>query len=233
MEGIKMVTTYILDKIKIGGAIEDLLAKSDGDKVTVQYNDSNMPLNVALSAVFAGINALPTSAGVDEKIKAAIDGLIDGAPATYDTLKKIADYIADHQDIVTAINNAIGTKADKTDFDALKAAVDGLGALASKDKISESDLDTALVEKVNAASEGNHSHTNKAALDGITTEKVAEWDGKADKTEATTSAAGLMSAADKTRLNGIRGVRFGTSVPADMQDGELFVDVVSYTPDPT
>ena len=46
-------------------------------------------------------------------------------------------------------------------------------------------------------------------------------------TEATTEKAGLMSAADKTRLDGIRGVRYGTEVPADMRDGELFVRVVS------
>lgn len=45
--------------------------------------------------------------------------------------------------------------------------------------------------------------------------------------EATTDKAGLMSAADKTRLDSIRGVRYGTEVPADMKDGELFVRVIS------
>ena len=33
-----------------------------------------------------------------------------------------------------------------------------------------------LKEKVNAAAEGNHSHSNKTVLDGITAEKVAAWD---------------------------------------------------------
>lgn len=50
------------------------------------------------------------------------------------------------------------------------------GALADKDIVSESDLDTALAEKVNAASEGNHSHSNKTVLDGITSTKVSNWD---------------------------------------------------------
>lgn len=50
------------------------------------------------------------------------------------------------------------------------------GALASKDIVSESDLDTALAEKVNAAAEGNHSHSNKSVLDGITADKVSAWD---------------------------------------------------------
>ena len=52
------------------------------------------------------------------------------------------------------------------------------GALASKDQVSETDLDEALAEKVNAASEGNHSHANKAVLDEITSEDVTNWDSK-------------------------------------------------------
>ena len=48
-----------------------------------------------------------------------------------------------------------------------------------------------------------HWHANKDALDGITAERAAAWDGKAEKTAATQSAAGLMSAADKTALDGM------------------------------
>ena len=49
------------------------------------------------------------------------------------------------------------------------------GKLAGKDIVTETDLDAALKEKVNAASEGNHSHANKAFLDtlsGATDEEV-------------------------------------------------------------
>ena len=46
---------------------------------------------------------------VDEKIAE----LIGGAPATYDTLKEIADYIASHQEVADAITAAIGNKVDK------------------------------------------------------------------------------------------------------------------------
>ena len=45
--------------------------------------------------------------------------------------------------------------------------------------------------------------------------------------EATAEAAGLMSAADKKRLDGLRGVRYGAQPPEDMKDGELFVRVVT------
>lgn len=58
------------------------------------------------------------------------------------------------------------------------------GALASKDRVAEGDLTDELKNKVNSAAEGNHNHSNKAILDGVTAEKVAAWDGAA--TAATT-----------------------------------------------
>lgn len=62
------------------------------------------------------------------------------------------------------------------------------GALANKNQVSEGDLDPALAEKVNAASEGNHSHANKDVLDGITSAKVQKWDAaQANVIEAITS----------------------------------------------
>lgn len=48
------------------------------------------------------------------------------------------------------------------------------GALASKDIVAESDLDSSLKEKVNAAAEGNHSHANKAFLDTLSGATDAE-----------------------------------------------------------
>ena len=214
---------YILQQIQIEGVLKDLIAKTDGDNTTVVYNGTSQTLTSALAAILASITALPTGENVDTKISTAISGLIGGAPETYDTLKEIADYISEHQDVVDALNAAIGQKAAASD---LTAAVSRIAALETK-KVTEADLDAELAEKVNAASEGNHSHANKAVLDGITEEKVASWDGKAEKTAATQDADGLMSAADKTRLDGIRGVRYGATAPSDMKDGELFIKVVS------
>lgn len=220
-------TKYILEKIKIEDALQDLLAKSNGENVTVTYNGTEQTLTAALAAILASITALPSGSDVDTKISTAISELISGAPETYDTLKEIADYIAKHETVVDTLNAAIGKKLDKSTFETFKSTVTVLGALAGKDKVTEGDLDTALADKVNSAAEGNHSHSNKTVLDGITAEKVAAWDGKAEKTEATAAAAGLMSAADKTRLDGLRGVRYGTEAPSDMQSGELFIRVIT------
>ena len=42
-----------------------------------------------------------------------INDLIGGAPGTFDTLKEIADYIASHEEVAEALNQAITNKADK------------------------------------------------------------------------------------------------------------------------
>ena len=76
----------------------------------------------------------------------------------------------------------------------------GLSDLAYLSEVSEDNLDSALKEKVNAAAEGNHAHSNKTVLDGITAEKVAAWD--AAEGNAKGHADGLNTAMD-TRVKAV------------------------------
>lgn len=48
-----------------------------------------------------------------------IADLINGAPSTLDTLGEIADAMSDNQDVVTALNTAIGTKANHAEMESL------------------------------------------------------------------------------------------------------------------
>lgn len=48
-----------------------------------------------------------------------IADLINGAPSTLDTLGEIADAMNDNRDVVDALNDAIGTKADRTEMESL------------------------------------------------------------------------------------------------------------------
>ncbi len=187
---------YILEQIKVEGALTELLSKSNGENVAVTYNGAETTLTAALASIYTSLTNLPTGDGVDAKISAAIDELIGGAPAAYDTLKEIADYIAAHKEVSDALSAAIGGKVDK---------VAGKG-------LSTEDFTAALKAKLDA-------------LPAITSAQVTAWTNKAEKTVATTSADGLMSKADKARLDGLRGVRYGATAPADMQDGEMFVRV--------
>ena len=191
---------HILDTIKVDNEFKALIAKSDGENVAVTYKGAEMTLSAALTQIATSVSNIPTGENVDAKISAAIDELIGGAPETYDALKEIAEYILNNQDVMSTLNNAIGNKVDKED---------GKG-------LSAEDFTAALKAKLDA-------------LPAITAEDVENWNNKADKSTATVTSAGLMSAEDKTRLDGLRGVRYGTEPPADMQNGELFVRVVSET----
>ena len=95
------------------------------------------------------------------------------------------------------------------------------GALANKNSVSESDLDTALAEKVNAASEGNHSHSNKTVLDGITSAKVSAWDS-AESNAKTYADNAATTAANKVKNDLLNGA--GIAYDTLKELGELIDD---------
>ena len=218
-------TKYILDQIKVAGELHDLCAKARAEDVTVDYNGKTK-LSEALADILTSVGTIQTQEQVQTAIKAAIDDLINGAPETYDTLQEIAKYIEEDKTAAAAMTQQIAGKVSTEAFTAFQNSIETLGALAGKDKVAETDLDEGLAEKINTASQGQHTHTNKEELDKINSGDVAKWNAKADKTPASQDADGLMSSTDKKRLDDLRGVRYGESAPEDMQDGELFVKVV-------
>lgn len=100
--------------------------------------------NATLEQLNAELALRAKSTDVTTEINAAIDGLINGAPDTYNTLQEIATYITEHEDVVESLNAAIGAKADKTEVEALQVIINALGALASKDVVTAADLDVEL-----------------------------------------------------------------------------------------
>jgi hypothetical protein len=144
----------------VEGILTDLMVKTNVQNVFV---DETTTLAAKLAEIVAAINERAKSADVTAEIKAAIADLIGGAPETFDTLKEISDYIAEHQDVVDAINAAIGNKADKSALDALQEAIDA----------------------------SSHNHDNKAVLDGITAETVSGWNGKSKVTVGTSQPANM------------------------------------------
>lgn len=177
-------------KTKIENEIVELMIKSKVDNIYLE--DGSTTLAAKLAEMIASIDEKAKKTDVTSEISSAVstavDGLIAGAPGTYDTLKEIADYIATHEEVTTALNAAIGNKVDKVegkqlsteDFTtAFKTKIESLGALATKSQVGDADLDPTLKEKIDNASAANHTHNNKDVLDGITSEKVINWDAKA------------------------------------------------------
>ena len=99
------------------------------EDLTAHINDKNNPHQVTKEHIGLG-NADNTADSekpvskeqqrvIDEKYKSAntytdqkIAQLVNGAPETLDTLKEVADAMAQNKSVVDALNSAIGTKAD-------------------------------------------------------------------------------------------------------------------------
>lgn len=189
----------------IDDAFNDFATKVTDDGVVNSYKeliDWAAEHGAEAAEMAGGISA--NTAAIDN-LKNFVGTLPEGAVST-----TVVGYIAE---AIAALS--IGDYAKATD---LTDAVARIAALEAK-KIAETDLDEDLKAKVNASAAANHSHDNKTVLDGITAEKVASWDGKAENTEATQEAAGLMSATDKAKLDGIE---FATDAEVEAMLDEVY-----------
>ena len=220
-----MANTSTIVKGLVAGVLTELMVRSDINNVLM---DDGTTLAAKLSEIVTSINdinteidSLPTSDNVDSKISAAIDALIDGAPETYDTLKEIADYLATHQNEYTALLTTIAGKVDK---------IEGKG-------LSTEDFTTALKNKLDGIAEG----ANKYELPAATTSTIggvkpgANLSVTADGTlnavdttyeNATTTTAGLMSAADKAALDSKPNIYIQAEQPANLKAGDLWFQIV-------
>ena len=224
-----MATKYILDQIKVEGVLCDLIGKSNGENVAVSYGGVEMTLAAALAKILSDVSALPTDADVTAAVTTLKQEMLGETPVeAYNTFTELANYIETHQDAADALTAAIGTKANQSDLTALQNTVNALGALAMKSSVSESDLDSALKEKVNAASAGNHSHNNKTLLDSYTQSETALASAVTQKhSHSNKTTLDGVTDAKVAAWDGVRAVRYGTAVPSDMKNGELFIKVVS------
>lgn len=74
-------------------------------------------INVAEGVISVDLSPYAKTADLPDTdaLKAeTIAAIVDGAPEAYDTLKEVATYIEEHKSVETALNEAIGAKADKT-----------------------------------------------------------------------------------------------------------------------
>lgn len=216
---------------KLAEIIADLALKATKEEVTTglagKAAASHTHAQSEVTGLEDALTARPTTDAMNTAISTAISGLIDGAPETYDTLKEIAEYIASDKTAMDTLNAAIGNKADKTAFEAVKATVDALGALASKDKVAETDLADELKEKVNAASEGNHSHNNKALLD---TYDQTNNDLKAaveqKHTHTNKATIDKITEDNLTAWSGKSKIYYSATEPAALAEGDLWFQLL-------
>jgi len=141
-------TKAILTSIKVEGEIRELIARSNGENVTVTYNGKEQTLSSALTEIFTAVNSAITEDNVQSLITNEVAKLVNGAPEAGDTLKELFDLITSNKEAADLLTSAISGKVDK---------VEGKG-------LSTEDFTTALKERLEALPE-------------ITTADVEKWNG--------------------------------------------------------
>lgn len=202
-----------------------------------------------LAEIAAWIQAHPGDASAMNAAITALQQQLVGIDAGEGTVKKYID------DAITALNvGQYALAADLTALagrvEALEAVAEGLGDMATKDNVTEADLDAALAEKVNAAAEGNHSHANKEELDKIAVGDKAKWDaaeqnakdyaddlneamdgrmqaveGKAHE-HANKDVLDGISAENVTAWNGKANIYYSAEEPANLTENDLWFALV-------
>lgn len=210
-----MANKNVILQMKIEDILTDLMVKTGADNVVVN-SETNETLATRLASIASQLNQSITSEAVAEQINTAIDDLINGAPAAYDTLKEISDYLETHADEYQALVALVDKKVDK---------VDGKG-------LSENDFTTILKNKLDSIAEGA-TKTAKSTTNGnilVNGEEVNVYTHPTGAGNNHLPAGGTVGQVLRAGGNGTgswgENVRSGASAPGDLAAGELFVKIL-------
>lgn len=158
-------------------------------------------------------NLVSNTAGyqTESQVDAKVASLVNQAPETLDTLDELAAALGDDPNFATTVANQIGTKADKT---VASTSANGLMSSTDKQKLDSVEenanhyvLPTATASVLGGVKSSTTGTTSgkdyKVQINSDGTMKVNVPWTNTTYNAATTSANGLMSSADKTKLDGI------------------------------
>ena len=185
----------------LDGKIDDEAQKREqGDAATLRAANEHTDAAVAEEASARESGDRATLQSAKDYVDKAIAELVDGSPAALDTLKELSAALGNDPNFATTVATQIGRKVDK---------VTGKG-LSTEDYTTEEKAKLAGV----AAGANNYQHPATHPASDIvqdsthrfvTDPEKKTWNGKASTTVATQSANGLMSAADKKKLDDLTG----------------------------
>lgn len=195
----------VIAKLKIEGVLKEVGLRTYGKFV---YLADGTTAEAAIANILTQITSLPTDSGIDAKIKTACDNLYNKLLGktdeettineAYDTLKEVADWIDGHGTAAATITS---------DVSALKTAVQALQAVgATKVEASETN--------------GNIKVDGQEVVvytppETISADKITETDAKQ-----------FVSAAQKADWDGRPVVYTGATEPANMKNGDVFLQLV-------
>ena len=98
--------------------IKALKTELEGQITASEYNDTEIKKSIKANTDAIGVLNGTGDGSVDKKVADAVASIVANAPASYDTLKEISDWISTHTEDASAMNSSIQT--NKTDIANLK-----------------------------------------------------------------------------------------------------------------
>lgn len=199
----------------------DVYSKSEVDTALSGKAASDHNHDSAYDAKGAAAAALTSAQSYADNAAATVkNDLLNGAGTAYDTLKELGDLIDDNADAIDALELVASGKADAdhdhaiADVTGLQSALDGKAASSHGTHVTWATTapkmdGTAAVGTVARVAREDHVHptdtsrASQADLDSLESVVAGKADTGHAHSDATTSAAGFMTAAMVTKLNGI------------------------------
>lgn len=94
--------------------IKALKTELEGQITASEYNDTEIKKSIKANTDAIGVLNGTGDGSVDKKVADAVASIVANAPAAYDTLKEISDWISTHTSDASAMNSSIQT--NKTDI---------------------------------------------------------------------------------------------------------------------
>ena len=176
------------------------------------YDDTDIKTEIAKKADITSIPSkvselandsnYQTAEQISSTVTAEIAKVVANAPEDFDTLKEMSDWIAGHENDASTMNSAISDnktaitalqtgKADKSEIPTTVAELTDSSSYAKK-----TDIPTTLpANGGNADTVNNHTVESNVPADAVFTDTTYE--------SVTQTEDGLMSAADKAKLDGV------------------------------
>lgn len=115
--------------------IKALKTELEGQITASEYNDTEIKKSIKANTDAIGVLNGTGDGSVDKKVADAVASIVANAPASYDTLKEISDWISTHTSDASAMNSSIQT--NKTDIANLAKLVGTLPEGTDKKTIVE------------------------------------------------------------------------------------------------
>lgn len=118
IEAVKAIADKLDGEDTVEGSvkaqIKALKTELEGQITASEYNDTEIKKSIKANTDAIGVLNGTGDGSVDKKVADAVASIVANAPAAYDTLKEISDWISTHTEDASAMNSSIQT--NKTDI---------------------------------------------------------------------------------------------------------------------